>query len=205
MEFPLRGIDRVTFPSDAISTHMIWQPGLLYLKRWGLLDAVAKSNCPAIRTITFDMREFVLQGQAPVLDGIGVHYCVRRTVLDTILVDAAARSGAEVREAFTVDNLIVENGRVVGVDGHSRGSPVHGKAEDLARRAKPAVDLIGNAARPAPASGTGSALSSSIGAARIAQIVGHAGEQIGPVYKITIGPDDLTFEKCARRSTRAWA
>ena len=45
----------------------------------------------------------------------------------------------------------------------------HGKAEDLARRAKPAVDLIGNAARPAPASGTGSALSSSIGAARIAQ------------------------------------
>jgi len=81
----------------------------------------------------------------------------------------------------------------------------HGNAEDLARRAKPAVDLIGNAARPAPASGTGSALSSSIGAARIAQIVGHAGEQIGPVYKITIGPDDLTFEKWARRSTRAWA
>jgi len=38
-------VDRATFPSDTISTHMIWSPGLEYLKRWGLLDAVAASNC----------------------------------------------------------------------------------------------------------------------------------------------------------------
>jgi flavin-dependent dehydrogenase len=115
-------VDRATFPSDTISTHMIWSPGLLYLKRWELLDAVANSNCPAIRTITFDMGEFVLQGHAPVIDGIGVHYCVRRTVLDKILVDAAARSGVEVREGFTVAELVMNDGRVTGVRGHSRGS-----------------------------------------------------------------------------------
>src|SRR6266446_10156496 len=42
----------------------------------------------------------------------------------------------------------------------------HGKADDLAKRAKPAVDLIGHG--PAPASGTGSTLSGSIDATRIA-------------------------------------
>src|SRR5690242_10641323 len=86
----------------------------------------------------------------------------------------------------------------------------HGKAEDLARRAKPAVDLIGHAAGPAPASGTGSALSGSIDAAKIAQIVGHAGEQTGPVYKVTIGRDDLHIHEMgaainARMGLNTWA
>jgi hypothetical protein len=61
---------------------MIWSTGLAYLKRWNLLDAIANSNCPAIREITFDMGEFVLQGRAPQVDGIQVHCCVRRTLDD---------------------------------------------------------------------------------------------------------------------------
>jgi 2-polyprenyl-6-methoxyphenol hydroxylase-like FAD-dependent oxidoreductase len=42
-------------------------------------------------------------------------------VLDKILVDAAAQAGAEVREAFTVDAVLVEDGVVVGVRGHADG------------------------------------------------------------------------------------
>ena len=84
----------------------------------------------------------------------------------------------------------------------------HGKAEDLARRAKPAVDLIGHG--PAPASGTGLALSGSIDVAKIAQIVGHPGEQNGPVYKITIGRDDLHIREMgaainSRMGLNTWA
>jgi len=84
----------------------------------------------------------------------------------------------------------------------------HGKAEDLARRAKPAVDLIGH--ETVPASGTGSALSGTIDAAKIAHIVGHAGEQTGPVYKITIGRDDLHIHEMgaainARMGLNTWA
>jgi hypothetical protein len=86
----------------------------------------------------------------------------------------------------------------------------HGKAEDLARRAKPAVDLIGHVAGPAPASGTGPALSGSIDAAKITQIVGHPGEQTGPVYKITIGRGDLQIREMgaainARMGLNTWA
>jgi flavin-dependent dehydrogenase len=44
-------------------------------------------------------------------------------VLDKLLVDAASEAGAEVREAFTVDDLVSEDGRVVGIRGHSKGGP----------------------------------------------------------------------------------
>jgi hypothetical protein len=41
-------------------------------------------------------------------------------VLDKLLVDAAA-AGAEVREDFTVEELVMENGAVVGIKGHAKG------------------------------------------------------------------------------------
>ncbi len=41
-------------------------------------------------------------------------------MLDKILVDAAARAGAEVREQFTVDDVVVEDGTVVGIRGRGR-------------------------------------------------------------------------------------
>jgi hypothetical protein len=68
----------------------------------------------------------------------------------------------------------------------------HGKPMDLARQAKPALDLIGKntpkpttPAAPAPAAGT------ALDTAKLAQIVGVQGEQSGAVYKITIGRDNL--------------
>ena len=63
----------------------------------------------------------MLQGHTPPVDGIAVQYCVRRTVLDKILVDAAAAAGAEVREGFAVEGVIVKDGCVAGVRGHGRG------------------------------------------------------------------------------------
>ncbi len=41
-------------------------------------------------------------------------------MLDKILIDAAAESGAEVREAFTVDEVVVDDGKVIGIRGHDR-------------------------------------------------------------------------------------
>ena len=38
-------VDRNTFPSDLrLSTHLVWQPGVAALKRWGLLDAASFST-----------------------------------------------------------------------------------------------------------------------------------------------------------------
>jgi flavin-dependent dehydrogenase len=48
--------------------------------------------------------------------------CPRRTVLDHLLLSAAAESGVEVREGFSVDELLMTDGVVVGVRGHGRGT-----------------------------------------------------------------------------------
>ena len=42
-------VDRNTFPSDmALSNHLIWPPGIAALERWGLLDKLVRSGCPAM-------------------------------------------------------------------------------------------------------------------------------------------------------------
>lgn len=112
-------LDRATFPSDTISTHLVHPPGVAALQRWGLLDSVAATGCPAINTYAFDFGPFTLSG-APGADG-AVSYGPRRTVLDKLLVDAAAEAGAEVREGFSVESMVFEDDQVSGVRGHSKG------------------------------------------------------------------------------------
>src|SRR5262249_43304181 len=69
----------------------------------------------------------------------------------------------------------------------------HGKPADLARKVKPALDLIGQGrARPAGgAAAPATAAAPTLDTAKLAQIVGAQGEQSGAVYKITIGRDDV--------------
>ena len=62
---------------------------------------------------------------------VGIDYTIapRRTVLDEILVRAAVAAGAELREAFAVDEILVEDGRVTGIRGRARGgAPVTERA-----------------------------------------------------------------------------
>lgn len=113
-------VDRATFPSDTISTHLIHPPGLATLDRWGLLTEVVASGCPAIDTYSFDFGDFTIEG-SPAGDGFRVAYAPRRTVLDKILIDAAVESGAEVREGFTVEDLVIEGDTVTGIRGHRAG------------------------------------------------------------------------------------
>jgi flavin-dependent dehydrogenase len=112
-------VDRATFPSDTLSTHILHPLGVAALSRWGLLDRLAATGCPAIHTYAFDFGPFTLAG-APGTTAAPIAYCPRRTILDKLLVDAAAQSGVEVREDFSVDDILVEDGRVVGIKGHSK-------------------------------------------------------------------------------------
>jgi 2-polyprenyl-6-methoxyphenol hydroxylase-like FAD-dependent oxidoreductase len=120
-------VDRNRFPSDlTLSTHLIWQPGVAALTRWGLVDEVAKSGCPALTTGVFDLGPFALSGRFPPADGVGEAYAPRRRVLDGILVEAATKAGVELWEGCTVDGLLVEEqprlGQVVrGIRGRGQG------------------------------------------------------------------------------------
>jgi 2-polyprenyl-6-methoxyphenol hydroxylase-like FAD-dependent oxidoreductase len=112
-------VDRATFPSDTVSTHVLQPLGVAALARWGLLDRLVATGCPPIHTYTYDFGPFTLSGTPGTKDA-PVAYCPRRTVLDKLLVDAAAEAGAEVREGFTVEAVVIEDGRVVGIKGRSK-------------------------------------------------------------------------------------
>jgi flavin-dependent dehydrogenase len=113
-------VDRTTFPSDTVSTHVVHPTGVDALRRWGLVSDVIASGCPAIDTYSFDFGPLVIEG-SPGTPESPVSYCPRRTVLDKVLVDGAAAAGAEVREGFGVDELVIEDDRVVGIRGRSNG------------------------------------------------------------------------------------
>jgi 2-polyprenyl-6-methoxyphenol hydroxylase-like FAD-dependent oxidoreductase len=113
-------VDQATFPSDTISTHLIHPPGVAALAEWGLLDRLLAGGCPAIHTYAYDFGQGTIAG-GPGTDESPVAYAPRRTVLDKLLVDAAAEAGAELREGFTVTELVVEEGRVTGIRGRAKG------------------------------------------------------------------------------------
>jgi 2-polyprenyl-6-methoxyphenol hydroxylase-like FAD-dependent oxidoreductase len=140
-------VDRARFPSDTVSTHILHPPGVASLRRWGLLDRVVATGCPPIHTYAVDFGPFTISG-APGTDEDPVAYAPRRTVLDKLLVDAAAEAGAEVREGFTVSEVVVEDGRVAGVRGHG------GNGRTVTERARVVVgadgrhSLVARAVRP---------------------------------------------------------
>jgi hypothetical protein len=85
-----------------------------------------------------------------------------------------------------------------------------GTAAALAKQVKPAVDLIGRdpfAVQAAP----GSELPKGpLDGSALTRIIGHAGEQTGPVYKITIGRPDIDVREHgarinARMGLNTWA
>jgi 2-polyprenyl-6-methoxyphenol hydroxylase-like FAD-dependent oxidoreductase len=88
--------DRANFPSDTMSSHVVQPLAAAAVSRWGLLDRLVATSCPAIETYAYDFGPFTLQG-APGTKDAPVAYCARRIILNKILVDAASDSGPENR------------------------------------------------------------------------------------------------------------
>jgi flavin-dependent dehydrogenase len=111
-------VDKASFPSDTISTHIIWPHAAEVMDGWGLLDRLAATGCPPVAlNMIFDVGPFALKGGVIDTNGGRGGFCPRRTVLDKILVDAAVESGAELRENFTVESLVLDGDRVAGIEG----------------------------------------------------------------------------------------
>ena len=55
-------VDRATFPSDTLSTHVVQPLAVAALARWGLIDRLTATNCPPIQTYTFDFGPVTISG-----------------------------------------------------------------------------------------------------------------------------------------------
>lgn len=115
-------VDRDRFPSDTMSTHYLHQPGVERLRAWGLLDRVLATGCEPITRLTVSRGDVALSG-IPRFGELDFTLCPRRFALDTVLVRAAMEAGAELREDFIVEQVLIDDGRVTGIRGHQRGGP----------------------------------------------------------------------------------
>lgn len=141
-------VDKAQFPSDTLSTHNLMLPGVARLKRWGLLDAIIAAGTPATRTLRFDAGPVVLEGEIPPLDGADAIYGPRRTILDKVLLDAARDAGAEVRERFAVDEIVMEGSRVTGIRGREPGGTSATESAQIVIGADGRHSLLAKAVRP---------------------------------------------------------
>ena len=130
-------VDKATFPSDTMSTHLAHPPAVAALARWGILERLEATNCPPITRYSFDFGPVTVAGTPRAVEGADKAYCPRRIVLDTMLVEAAVEAGAELREGFTVEEVVIEDGRVTGIRGHAKGG------DTVTERAKVVVGADG--------------------------------------------------------------
>jgi 2-polyprenyl-6-methoxyphenol hydroxylase-like FAD-dependent oxidoreductase len=141
-------VDRATFPSDTVSTHFVHAPGVAALERWGLRQPLAATGCPPVRRYRFDFGMFAIEGTPAPADGVDEAYCPRRLVLDAMLVDAAAEAGVEVREGFSVDEVLTQDGTVVGIRGTGAGSTPTVEHADVVIGADGRNSFLAKAVRP---------------------------------------------------------
>jgi len=109
-------LDRMRFPSDQLSTHLLMPAGTSELAKLGALPRILALNPSQVR-----WTQIVVEGICaferlrPAADGIDYGVCVPRDLQDVQLVEAAREQGADVREHCTVESLHWRAGRVAGV------------------------------------------------------------------------------------------
>ena len=109
----VRLLERARELRDVVSGHMIKPPGVARLRAWGLLDDLLAAGTPILtrRTLWIDGEPRT----APALPPQTPALAPRRTVLDPLLLEAAASAGVDVRLGTTVTDVVRRDGRVVGV------------------------------------------------------------------------------------------
>jgi flavin-dependent dehydrogenase len=124
-------VDRDRYGTDTLSTHALMRGGVYLLSHWGLLDAIVAAGTPPVQKTRFDYGSDSATVVIKASPGVAALYAPRRTVLDRILVDAAAAAGAQARFGVSVDGLLRDSsGRVIGVHGRDRaGAAVTARAK----------------------------------------------------------------------------
>lgn len=163
-------------------------------------DGVLKVNIPRN-----DVRVTIAQRPAPTPFGFGGWVALTKGTAGTevlmgdlvltedevnAVMSAVLNNGLDVTALH--NHFFWEQPRMFYMHVHGMGS-----AADLARRVKPAIDLIDQAAKRTSQSlaQASNGPAGTVSGATLAKIIGHEGEQSGPVYKITIGRPDINLRE----------
>jgi flavin-dependent dehydrogenase len=109
-------LDRSRFPSNTLSTHLIFPNGIHELQRMGALEGILAQDPVRSPWLSLEVGNDVgLIERWRESGPIDYSMCVPRTIQDLELVKAARAAGAEVREKHRFDDVLWRGGRAVGV------------------------------------------------------------------------------------------
>ncbi|BDT86934.1 NAD(P)/FAD-dependent oxidoreductase [Nocardia cyriacigeorgica] len=117
-------LDSAQFPSDTLSTHLLWPGGLAELQALGVLEQVEELGAPRLTSAFAAGAGYRVPSEFAPAGGVDYAMCVRRTGLDAVLVGAARTAGAQVRERCRVVELVWAGDRCAGVRYRDRADVV---------------------------------------------------------------------------------
>ena len=143
-------LDKATFPSDTLSTHFFRAPAFKVFERMGVFNQILLTTPKLINSFSdFDGQV----SNQPVEDSGNYNYylCVRRITLDDILLKRVQREATvELHQGATLDELVWEGERVVGVRWREANLHLEAKARvvvgadgfysQVAKQVKPIVE-----------------------------------------------------------------
>lgn len=124
-------IDRGIFPSDTMSTHVIYPNTIARLEEMGVLGEVMKHRPPPLYTAWHHQGRMFVAPHTPI-SGRDWAICVRRITLDDILVKRAQALGVEFLENTQIEALIglgTDEDPIRGVRGKKGTTSVEIKAD----------------------------------------------------------------------------
>ena len=105
-------VDRGEYGTDTLSTHALMRGGVLQLARWGLLERIVAAGTPPVTVDHVPLRHRAADASPSSRSSASTAlYAPRRTVLDRVLVDAAAAAGAIVRFGTRLTALLARQRR----------------------------------------------------------------------------------------------
>ncbi len=116
-------LDRNGFPSDTLSTHLLFAGGVAELAALGALERVEAAGPPRLPLAYVYGGGLSVSADYTPIGAVDYALCVSRPALDAALVETARSAGADVREKFRVRELLWEHDRVVGVRGEGPDGP----------------------------------------------------------------------------------
>jgi flavin-dependent dehydrogenase len=109
-------LDKMPFPSDQLSTHVLLPAGTSELAKLGALPRMLALDPSRVRWVHVEAEGIACRERLrPAADGIDYGVCVPRDLQDVELVESAREQGVDVRERCSLETLRWRAGRVAGV------------------------------------------------------------------------------------------
>ncbi|HEY0734855.1 MAG TPA: NAD(P)/FAD-dependent oxidoreductase [Herpetosiphonaceae bacterium] len=118
-------LEKSTFPSPTVSCPLLFGNALEILNKFGAEEVVERLDAPKLRLYGTHYGFTRVAAHLPPYHGRNYAYSIQRVRLDEAIARHVEKlPGVTLREGFTVNDLIWEDGRVVGVRGSEHGAEI---------------------------------------------------------------------------------